>query len=416
MKGESLTLEDALRLQGPLAFNLMLKPAGSLCNLDCSYCYYLDKADIYGGKEPRMDEKSLEKFVARYIEACEVPEVCFNWHGGEPLLLGLDFYKKAAKFEKQYAGGKKLINTLQTNGTLITQQWAQFVADEGWLVGVSIDGPREVHDRFRRDKGGAPTFDRVMRGIEYLNSAKAEYNLMTTVSRASEGRGKEIYRFLKTLGSRFIQLSPVMEHVKGDKVRPHIVPPDEPGARLAPWSVGPSEFGILLCDIFDEWLRTDVGNYFVNVFDCTLANWCGIRPGTCSFAQTCADNCVVEHNGDVYSCDHFVYPRWKLGNLYEDSLSEMMRSPAQTRFGIDKRNSLPSQCLRCNWLQQCNGGCPKHRFSRTPDGRKGLNALCEGYRRFYSHSASAFKRMRELLEKGQAPSLVMAEFQNFPPR
>jgi len=405
--GDSLSLQDALKLQGPLAFNLMLKPAGSLCNLDCHYCYYLDKAEIYGGREPRLSPDGLEEFVRRYIEACEVPEVTFNWHGGEPLVLGLDFYRKAAEFERRHAGGKTVHNTIQTNGTLLTDEWARFLASEGWLTGVSIDGPRDLHDKYRKDRGGAPTFDRVIRGLENLHRCGAEYNLMCTVNRASEGRGPEVYAFLKGLGSRFMQFSPVVEHVTGDKSRPHIVPPDAVGARLAPWSVSALGYGRFLCDIFDIWVRQDVGRYYVNVFDCTLANWCGVRPGTCSFAETCGDNCVVEHNGDVYCCDHFVYPEWRLGNIYTDRLAEMMLSEKQVRFGISKREGLPMQCRRCRWWQQCHGGCLKHRFDCSREGRTGLNALCEGYRLFFSHSAPAMQKMRGLLAEDKAPALIM---------
>lgn len=411
----TLTLADAVRLNGPRAFNLMLKPAGSLCNLDCSYCYYLDKAEIYGGKEPRMNLEDLERYVKTYIETCEVPELTFNWHGGEPLVLGLDFYRKAVEFEKKYAGGKIVHNTLQTNGTLITDDWAEFLASENFLVGVSIDGPREVHDRYRRDKGGVPTFDRVIAGIRKMYAHGVEYNIMATISSAGEGRGLEVYRFLKGLGSSFIQFSPVVEHVvypmRGGKpmknMRPHIVDPTEPDSMLAPWSVSALGFGRFLCDIFDYWVRNDVGRVFVNFFDCTLANWCGEMPGTCSFAETCGGNAVVEHNGDIYCCDHFVYPKYRLGNIFEDSLSEMMSSPVQTKFGIDKRNSLPRKCLRCEWFQQCHGGCPKHRFNVTDNGQRGLNALCDGYQLFFSHTAPAMKRMRELIEEKKAPALIM---------
>ena len=413
----TLTLDDAVRISGPLAFNLMLKPAGSLCNLDCSYCYYLDKSEIYGGREPRMSVEQLERYVKTYLEACEVPEVTFNWHGGEPLVLGLDFYRKALEFEKKYAGDKIVHNTIQTNGTLITDEWARFLAEERFLVGVSIDGPRDVHDRYRRDKGGAPTFDRVIEGIRKMYAHGVEYNLMATISSAGEGRGLEVYQFLKGLGSRFIQFSPVVEHViypmkNGRPVkslRPHIVDPSEPGSMLAPWSVSAVGFGRFLCDIFDYWVKNDVGRVFVNFFDCTLANWCGAMPGTCSFAETCGGNAVVEHNGDVYCCDHFVYPKYRLGNIFEDSLSAMMSSPVQVKFGIDKRNSLPRKCLRCEWFQQCHGGCPKHRFNFTDSGQSGLNALCEGYQRFFSHSAPAMRRMKELLEEKKAPALVMMQ-------
>ena len=395
MKKEFITLDDALRLQGPLSFNLMIKPAGSLCNLDCHYCYYLDKAEIYGGKEPRLDSSGLEAFIRKYLEACETDVVTFNWHGGEALILGLDFYKRAAELQRKFAGGKTVHNTLQTNGTLLTDEWARFLHDENWLTGVSIDGPRDVHDKYRKDKGGAPTFDRVLRGIETLYRHGAEYNIMATVNKASEGRGKEIYTFLKSLGTRFIQFSPVVEHVVGDKQRPHIVPPSTESARLAPWSVGSLAYGQFLCDVFDCWKVGDIGKIFVNIFDCTLANWCGVKPGMCSFAETCGDNCVVEHNGDIYCCDHFVYPEWKLGNLYEDSLQAMMTSEKMVRFGIDKRNKLPSECFRCEFMRICHGGCPKHRFNLSKTGQKGMNALCDGYKKFFSHSSPEMMVMRD---------------------
>lgn len=414
---DTLTLQDAVRLTGPLAFNLMLKPAGSLCNLDCHYCYYLDKSNIYGGKEPRMSLQDLERYVKTYIESCETPEVTFNWHGGEPIILGLDFYRKALEFEKKYAAGKIIHNTLQTNGTLITDEWATFLAAERFLVGVSVDGPPEVHDRYRRDRGGKPTLERVIKGLQILYSHGVEYNIMATVNSASEGRGLQVYNFLKSLGSNYIQFSPVVEHVvypmrggKPDKsARPHIVDPSEPGASLSPWSVSAVGFGRFLCDIFDSWVRQDVGRVFVNFFDCTLANWCGVQPGTCSFAETCGGNAVVEHNGDIYCCDHFVYPKYLLGNIFTDNLADMMSSPTQTAFGISKRNSLPGKCLRCEHFSLCHGGCPKHRFNTTESGQTGLNALCEGYKLFFSHTTPAMKKMRALLQEGKAPALIMMQ-------
>ena len=414
---DTITLDDARRLSGPLAFNLMLKPAGSLCNLDCAYCYYLDKSEIYGGREPRMSLEELERFVKAYIGACETAEVTFNWHGGEPLVPGMDFYRKAVEFQRKYADGRKISNTLQTNGILLDGEWADFFAEQRFLLGVSVDGPEEVHDRYRRDRGGAPTLERVVAGLRKLHAAGAEYNLMATVNSASEGRGLEVYRFLKGLGSAFIQFSPVVEHVvwplrngKPDKhSRPHIVDPSEPGASLAPWSVSPVGFGRFLCDIYDYWVKHDVGRVFVNAFDCTLAGWCGVPPGTCSYAETCGGNAVVEHNGDVYSCDHFVYPKYLIGNIFRDSLKDMMGSPEQLRFGIDKRNSLPRKCLRCEYFKLCHGGCPKHRFNTTDSGQTGLNALCEGYRMFFGHSAGGMQKMKELLGQGKAPALIMMQ-------
>ena len=312
---ETLTLQDALRINGPLAFNLMIKPAGSLCNLDCSYCYYLDKSEIYGGREPRMSPQMLETVVREYIRANEVPEVTFNWHGGEPLVLGLDFYRQALALQRQYADGKVIHNTLQTNGTLLTPEWADFLAENGFLVGISLDGPAPVHDRYRRDKGGQPTFDKVIKGLSLLRQAGAEFNTLSTVSKAGEGRGREVYRFLKSLGSNYLQFLPVVEHVKyptdaagriRKEARPRIVDPSEEGATLAKWSVGSLAFGRFLCDIFDEWVRNDVGRVFVGQFDAALARWCGVQPGICAYGETCGGNAVIEHNGDVYVCDHFV--------------------------------------------------------------------------------------------------------------
>ena len=411
-----MTFGDAMRIAGPVAFNVMIKPAGSLCNLDCRYCYYLDKADIYGGVEPRMSLQMLETCVREYIQANDVPEVTFNWHGGEPLVMGLDFYRKAVALEQKYVGDKTIRNTIQTNGTLIDQNWASFFRDNGFLVGISIDGPADLHDRYRRDKGGAPTFDKVLRGISLLYRNNVEFNTMTTVNKTSEGRGLEVYSFLKSIGSRYMQFMPVVEHVKypfganGKPVkgaRPYIVSPQEEGASIAPWSVDALAFGKFLTDIFDSWVLSDVGRYFVNIFDAALSCWCGVMPGTCAYAQTCGGNSIIEHNGDVYPCDHFVYSGYRLGNVAEDSLRTMMESGQQVRFGISKRNSLPYKCLKCRYLFACNGECPKHRFSRTESGETGLNALCEGYFKFYSHVAPYMDKMKELLSAGLAPAGVM---------
>ena len=417
MADATLTLDDALRINGPLAFNLMIKPAGSLCNLDCSYCYYLDNSAIYGGREPRMSREMLEAVIREYIRANEVPEVTFNWHGGEPLVLGMDFYREALALQRRYADGKVVHNTLQTNGTLLTREWADFFAQNGFLIGISLDGPAGVHDRYRRDKGGSPTFDRVVRGITLLREAGAEFNTLSTVNKASEGRGREVYRFLKSLGSRYMQFLPVVEHVKyptdaagriRKEVRPHIVDPSEDGAVLAKWSVGSLAFGHFLCDVFDEWVRNDVGRFFVGQFDAALARWCGVQPGICSYGETCGGNAVIEHNGDVYVCDHFVYPRYRLGNILSDSIREMMTSPMQVRFGIDKRNALPLKCRRCQWLFACTGECPKHRFNRTESGETGLNALCEGYQLFFRHVSPYMERMKWLLENGQPPAGIIS--------
>jgi len=413
---KTLSLQDAVRMGGPRAFNIMLKPAGSLCNLDCNYCYYLDKAEIYGGHEPRMTLDMLEDVVREYIAANDVPEVTFNWHGGEPLILGVDFYKKAMEFEEKYAGGKIIHNTIQTNGTLLNREWTELFRKYNFLVGISLDGPKDIHDRYRKDKGRAGTFDRVIRGVGLLYSGGVQFNTMSTVNKASEGRGLEVYQFLKSIGSRYMQFMPVVEHVKfplrpdGKPIkgsRPFIVDPHETGAQIAPWSVSDIGFGRFLCDIFDYWVRNDVGRYYVNQFDSTLANWYGEQPGTCVYAETCGGNAVIEHNGDLYPCDHFVYPKYLLGNITTASIADMMAKSEMVSFGIDKRNTLPTKCRRCEWLFACNGECPKHRFSTTEAGETGLNALCAGYKMYYAHVAPYMDFMKDLLNEKKAPAGII---------
>ena len=397
----TITLDEAVRqLQGPLAFNLMIKPIGSLCNLDCHYCYYLDKAEIYHGVQPKMTEQMLENITRQYIEANDVPEVTFNWHGGEPLIMGLDFYRKALEYQRKFAGKKVIHNTIQTNGTLITQEWAEFFHENKFLVGISIDGPADIHDKFRKDKGGLPTFDKVMRGLSILQQNSVEFNTMTTINSSSEGRGLEVYQFLKSIGSHYMQFMPVVEHVKfaSATARPYIVDPNEPGAQIADWSVSSDGFGRFMCDIFDCWVRTDIGKYFVNLFDATLAGYFGAQPGTCAYASTCGGNTVVEHNGDVYPCDHFVYSKYLIGNITQTSLREMATCRQQHLFGLEKRNGLPSKCFACKWGHLCHGECPKHRFNRTESGDVGLSALCSGYSMFFEHTHPYMLKMKEAIQ------------------
>ena len=397
-------MEEALRhSEGPLAFNLMIKPIGSLCNLGCHYCYYLDKAEIYGGKQPRMTLEMLEKLTREYIAANDVPEVTFNWHGGEPLLMGLDFYRTAVEFQQKYADGKKIHNTIQTNATLINREWAEFFRRNDFLVGVSLDGPADIHNKYRKDKGGQPSFEKVMAGLNILRQVGVEFNTMSTINKSSEGRGLEVYQFLKSIGSRYMQFMPVVEHIKSKL----IVDPREPDARIAPWSVSSQGFGKFMCEIFDYWVRHDVGQYFVNLFDATLAGYCGAQPGTCAYAATCGGNTVIEHNGDVYPCDHFVYSKYLIGNIADRSLREMAMSEEQYRFGLEKRNNLPSKCFSCRYGSICHGECPKHRFSRTESGDTGLSALCGGYKMFYEHTEPYMLKMRELLMNRQSPAGVM---------
>ena len=385
----TIALQDAQRLSGPLAFQVMVKPGGSLCNLRCRYCYYLEKAALYGGREPKMDDALLERLIREAIAANDVPEVTFSWHGGEPLLAGLDFFRKAVALQAQYAGGKTIRNTIQTNGTLITPDWAAFFRDHGFLVGLSLDGPANLHDSYRKDRGGGPSFPQVMRGLGFLQRAGAEFNTLSTVNRRSEGRGAEVYRFLKSLGSRFMQFLPVAE-------------PGNP-----PYNVSDTGFGRFMCDIFDEWIRADVGSYSFNLFDATLAGWCGVPPGTCVYGRACGDALTVEHNGDVYACDHFVDEAHRLGNLADVGFREMMALPRRIRFVTDKYDALPASCRRCRWLPACSGECPQHRFATGPRGGR-ENALCAGYKLFFSHVAPYMDVMRKLLAAGQPPAGVMA--------
>ena len=379
------TLQDAVNLAGPRRFGIMIKPAGSTCNLDCSYCYYLDKAVQYGGREAVMSPELLEMLVRQYCEACEADELSFCWHGGEPLLLGLDFFRKAMEFEAKYSGGRKVNNTIQTNGTLLNAEWCRFFAKNGFLVGISLDGPKDIHDSYRLSKSSKPTFDKVMDAVRLLRVYGVEFNTLSVVNARCEGRGAEIYRFFRDIvKSRYMQFLPAVEHVVDmpGYHRPLIVPPGKEGARLAPWSVSAEGYGKFLCDIFDEWSRQDVGHVFVQMFDATLAGWCGVQPGVCSMGETCGENLTIEHNGDVYCCDHFVYPHYLLGNIREHSLREIFDSAARVQFGLDKRNTLPAECLGCEWYRACHGECPKHRF-----GKK--NYLCDGLRAFYAHVAPA---------------------------
>lgn len=387
------TLGDASRRIGPRSFTTLIKPGGSACNLACKYCYYLEKAELYGGRQPIMDPELLELYIKQYIEAVEHDVVEFCWHGGEPLMLGLDYFKRALKLQRKHSRGKRINNSLQTNGTLLDENWCRFFSDNGFLVGLSIDGPKDIHDAHRVNRGGRPTFDRVVAGVNLMNRLHVEYNTLSVVSRLSEGRGAEIYRFLRDeLGSRYMQLLPAVDWL--------------PSGELAPWSVSSEGFGQILCDIFDEWVRHDVGRSYVQIFDVTLSQLCGLPSGICTMGETCGEGLAVEHNGDVYPCDHFVWPEYKLGNIRENSLAELFDSEKRLKFALFKRNDLPPSCLRCEHYHLCHGGCPGH---RTAEAHGGKNALCSGLRMFFEHSAPAMNRMRELLLSNRAPAEIMYE-------
>ena len=400
MRREMLHFADAHKLTRPTAFTTMIKPVGSLCNLDCDYCYYLGKADLYGGHQPKMSEELLEHYISQYIEAVQVPTVTFCWHGGEPLLAGIDFYEKAVALQNKYRGNKQIENSLQTNGLLINPDWCDFFRQNNFLIGLSLDGPKDIHDAYRHDRGGHPTFDRVMHALEMMAISRVEYNTLSTINNRSAGQGKRVYQFMRSV-SKYMQFLPVVEHtLTTPSGRAAIVPPGTEGAKAAPWSITPKAFGKFMCDVFDEWVINDVGERFVQLFDITLAQWYGVQPSLCAFCPTCGDGLVVEHNGDVYMCDHFVYPEYKLGNIAVEHLSDLQRKPELFRFGIEKRNSLPSDCRKCEYLFACRGECPKHRFATTRRGEKGLNALCDGYKLFFEYTAPYMRQMRQLLEQG----------------
>ena len=406
---EIFTLGDARKLTAPKAFVTMLKPAGSSCNLACSYCYYLDKAMQYGGRNAVMDDELLEMYIRQYIEANEVDTVQFCWHGGEPLLLGTDFYRRAMALQKKYAAGKRIENTIQTNGTLVTEEWCGLFTENNFLVGISLDGPQDIHDAFRLTKGGRPTFEKVMSAISMFRKTGVEFNTLSVVSSLCGKRGGEIYRFLRDKArSRYMQFLPAVEHVadRPGYHRPVIVPPETEGAYPAPWSVPAEGYGKFLCDVFDEWVIRDVGQVFVQMFDATLAQWCGIQPGVCSMCETCGDALVVERNGDVYSCDHFVYPGYLLGNIRETSLKDIYATRKRLQFGLGKRNTLPAECLRCRFYFACRGECPKHRFAVGQDGSR-KNSLCDGLYAYFSHVEPYMEYMKGLLMKEQAPSWVI---------
>ena len=406
-KRNTLHLGDVAKMQRAPAFGTMIKPIGSACNLDCHYCYYRDKSEIYSGNMPRMSEELLETYIKQYIEGASQQNISFCWHGGEPLMAGLPFFEKAMELQRKYAGDKVIENTLQTNGILVNDAWCSFFKENKFLIGLSLDGPEDIHDAFRRDCGGAPTFARVMKAVELMKKHGVEFNILATVNARSEERGAEVYKFLTSINP-YIQFLPVVEYVKMRAgKRPLIVSPDEEDAVPAPWSVSAKGYGKFMCDVFDEWVKYDVGKNFVQLFDVTLGNWCGVPPSLCAFAEVCGDGLVVEHNGDVYSCDHFVYPEYRLGNIATDELSAMYRSREQQDFGRDKRDALPLECKRCNYYFLCRGECPKHRFEYAKNGEPYMNVLCEGYKMFFRHTDPYMRYMKTLIEKGEPASRVM---------
>ena len=404
-------------------FHVMTKPIGPICNLDCKYCFYLEKEALYNGERKwQMPDDVLEQYVRQYIKSQPGDAVSFAWQGGEPTLLGVRFFRKVLALQKKYGDGRKIDNAFQTNGTLLDDEWGEFLRENGFLVGLSIDGPPDLHDGYRVDKQGRSTSDSVLRGVDVLKKHCVDFNTLTVVNRLNSQHPIRVYRYLKSIGSGFIQFIPLVERNATDDAPFKEQglwlqgPPDVDGGErykspVTDWSVKSADLGRFLGTIFDEWVRKDVGETFVQAFDVALGNWMGHltgqkSPSLCVFSETCGSALAVEHNGDVYSCDHYVYPRYKLGNVMDRPLTGMVESPFQRKFGTDKRDTLPKVCRECEVRFACHGECPKHRFVRTPDGEDGLNYLCGGYRPFFNHVDPHMRAMVALLQQQRPPALI----------
>ncbi len=388
---------------------VMLKPAGAHCNLACKYCYYLEKNNLYDKSHRHiMSDEMLEQFTREYIEAQTMPQVLFTWHGGEPLMRSIDFYKKALTLQKKYARGRRIDNVIQTNGTMLTDEWCEFFAQNNWLVGISIDGPQEYHDHYRLTTTGNPSWQKVMHGIELLKKHHVEWNAMAVVNAYNADHPLEFYHFFKDNGCQYLQFTPIVERLtKHQDGRTLASLADNHEIPLADFSVTPEQWGNFLCAIFDEWVRNDVGKMFVEIFDCTLANWMGVLPGICAYSKNCGHAGVMEHNGDVYSCDHFVFPEYKLGNIRDHTLIEMLYGDKQHAFSRLKHTSLPRQCKECDMEFACHGECPKNRFEKDKYGEPGLNYLCKGYYQYYSHVAPYMDFMKRELQAQRPPANIM---------
>lgn len=391
-------------------FHLMAKPAGPACNLACTYCFYLSRWDQGGVKG--MDDARLEAYVRDYLAAHPGPEVTFAWQGGEPTLLGLDFFRRAVALQQAHRPPGKLVqNAIQTNGLLLDEEWCRFLAQERFLVGLSCDGPPELHDRRRVDRGGKGTAQRVLAAAALLRRNKVEFNLLCVVGAHNVDRPRQVYRFLSRLGTPFLQFIPLVERRRPASAGVHDYagpPGQDPAAELDPVSVTPEGWGGFLCAVFDEWVQADVGTVFVRDFDNWLGMWTGLPSSLCIHAETCGDALVVEADGSVYSCDHYVYPQHRLGRLGEEPLAAMVEGPRQRAFGDDKRDGLPAACRSCRWLKLCHGGCPKHRFPAAA-GQPPAPHLCAGWMEFFAHAAPAFERMVELLHAKRSPMAVMRD-------
>ena len=406
---------------------MLAKPTGAVCNLDCTYCFFLSKEALYPGSRFRMSDETLELYVKQLLEAHETPVVTIAWQGGEPTLMGLDFFRRSMELVEQYRRpGQAIEHTIQTNGTKIDEEWCTFFREHRFLVGLSMDGPRDIHDLYRVDKGGGPTHRRVLSAARLMAENGVDVNILCTVHEGNQERGAEVYRYFRDeVGARYVQFIPIVERAtpemlpvadagwgtSGRAVRPLYT---LDGSLVTGRSVTADGWGTFLCAVFDEWIARDVGSVFVQMFDAALASWIGAPPAVCIFGETCGNALTVEHTGDVYSCDHFVEPRFLLGNIHDKHMLEMVASPQQRAFGMDKRDSLPRYCRECSVRFACNGECPRNRFIDAPDGEPGLNYLCAGYLKFFTHVDRPMRLMADLLQRGRYADEVMALLANEP--
>jgi uncharacterized protein len=396
--------------------HVVAKPIGPICNLNCEYCFYLEKQALFGVNEKyRMTDKVLSAFITNYIKSQPTPVVEFVWQGGEPTLLGVDFFKRVIELQRPFARQKTITNSLQTNGTLLTDEWCAFLKKNNFMVGISLDGPKDIHDRYRLDRKGNGTFDRVMQGLRLLQKHKVEYNVMACVARDTATRPLDVYRFLRNQGVEFIQFTPVVERIPDSRSNrlglrlagPASLDQEEQQTVVTPWTVVPEHYGDFLIAIYEEWVRHDVGKVFTMNFEWALNAWIGNPSPVCIHAEQCGRSVVLEHNGDVYACDHSVYPQYKLGNILTDNLLRMVGESLQSGFGVSKKTALPRWCRECDVLAACQGGCPKHRFAQSYYHEPGLHYLCAGYKKFFLHIRKYLRAMAQLLENGLPASYIM---------
>jgi uncharacterized protein len=396
-------------------FHTMVKPTGALCNLNCDYCFYLEKEHQFPKNNPFvMSDEVMEQFIRGTILGHSTPTVAFAWQGGEPTLLGIDFFRKVVAYQEKYRRNMRIENGFQTNGVLLNDEWCEFLRENDFLVGLSIDGPEELHDLYRKTKGGGPSFHKVMDALECLKRNRVKFNTLTVVHQENADHPQEIYKFLKDIGSQFMQFIPIVERQalepvsKGETL---VTPAHQLTTELTAWSVRPEQWGEFLCSIYDTWIQRDVGKIYVQLFDVMLEAWSGFAPSLCIFRENCGTNVVLESNGDLYSCDHYVYPQFRQGNILEKPIGELVSSNTQQLFGLKKRIELTKTCIKCPYCFACNGDCPKHRFVELPDERYKQSYLCQGYLKFFEHIDETMSYMADELRKGRAPANVMSRYQ-----